>query len=692
MPSTAPCGTVTPASHVTPDPIIPRRPGPLGRAAAVIRSAAIALGLAAALLAAVIAPGDAVAVVRAGAVPAAEKLPVVRGRPESCLACHRGMTGFSPAHRPQAVGCSACHGGDAQARRADSAHRGLVLVPGNLDDAARSCGAAGCHAAVVTRVQRSVMASFAGVIATDRRVFGEDPNAGAAPGQPPHARSLGHGAADSHLRQLCVQCHLGQPKTLWGPIDEESRGGGCNACHLRYGAEAARALAAYVPERPERSDGGAPVPPPPAGRPFPAVHPRLSVQADGSHCFGCHSRSSRISTSYEGWHELREDPAPEERQAHPERFRDLQDGRVFTRMGDDLHHAAGMDCIDCHTALEVMGSGHAPARKAEALRVRCDDCHAAPGVGLASRPLAAIDPEARRILALRGWKPKPGQRIATARSGDTLLNVTVDAAGRGTLRRKGDRGLLPIRPQAAACSGDPAHQRLACNSCHTAWAPRCTSCHTRFDPGSEGHDHLDWRFVPGEWMEDSSTFDAGLPTLGVRRADGQGERGGETIDTFVPGMIMTLDRNLKAGAPPDPVFVRLFAPTAAHTVRRASRDCASCHADALALGYGEGRLSFEIEATSPPAGRWRFTPREPARPQDGLPADAWTGFLATRSGTASTHDDARPFDVAEQRRILTVGACLTCHRGDSSAMRAALQDFAATLKRRSARCAVPVWD
>jgi hypothetical protein len=78
-------------------------------------------------------------------------------------------------------------------------------------------------------------------------------------------------------------------------------------------------------------------------------------------------------------------------------------------------------------------------------------------------------------------------------------------------------------------------------------------------------------------------------------------------------------------------------------------------------------------------------------PQDGLPADAWTGFLAARSDRASTQDGARPFGVEEQQRILTVGACLSCHAGDSAPMRAALRDFAGTLSRRSASCATPDW-
>jgi hypothetical protein len=288
----------------------------------------------------------------------------------------------------------------------------------------------------------------------------------------------------------------------------------------------------------------------------------------------------------------------------------------------------------------------------------------------------------------------PGQRVGATRSGDTLLGVTVDAAGRGTLRRRGDGGLAPMKPQVAACSGDIAHQRLSCNSCHTPWTPMCTSCHTRFDPGSEGHDHLARRFVPGEWMEESSHFDASPPALGVRRADGRGERGGETVDTFVPGMIMTLDRNLKAGASPDLVFRRLFAPTAAHTTQRAARSCTACHNDPVALGYGQGVLRFGPGPMQPAgrSGRWRFTPRQPALPQDGLPADAWTGFLATRNDVASTHEGARPFSVAEQQRILTVGACLSCHAGTSAPMRAALQDFAGALQRRKAVCAVPAWN
>jgi hypothetical protein len=66
-------------------------------------------------------------------------------------------------------------------------------------------------------------------------------------------------------------------------------------------------------------------------------------------------------------------------------------------------------------------------------------------------------------------------------------------------------------------------------------------------------------------------------------------------------------------------------------------------------------------------------------------------FLGERGGMVSTRDDVRPFTLEEQRRILRVGACLTCHAGDSRVMRDSVRDFDALLARRSRRCVLPVW-
>ena len=214
------------------------------------------------------------------------------GLQEGCLACHGNVTGLAGSHAPAKIGCASCHAGDAKATDKDLAHAGMVLVPGNLADAGRTCGQSGCHASIVPRVERSIMTTMAGVIAVDRAVLGEpDP-----PGAPlPHAQRLGHGVADSHLRELCVGCHLGQAKTEWGPIGQESQGGGCNACHLEYGSDAARAVATYAKiPRAQRKE-------------IPSAHPTLTLNPRNDHCFGCHSRSGRIALSYEGWNEIARD-------------------------------------------------------------------------------------------------------------------------------------------------------------------------------------------------------------------------------------------------------------------------------------------------------------------------------------------------------------------------------------------------
>lgn len=624
------------------------------------------------------------------------RLPLILGRPEGCMACHAGMTGFSPSHNPDILGCSSCHAGDPFSLDSSRAHRGMIRVPGDLQNASRSCGREGCHADVVPRVERSIMATFAGVISTNRSVFGESTANSESP-EGAHARRLGRTAADTHLRQLCVSCHLAQPKTDWGPIDQNSRGGGCNACHLNYSPDALAGLQSYRASQARHGVAVGAVPRRPNSDP-PRVHPRLSVHASNDHCFGCHSRSGRISTSFEGWHEMRHPPAPDARSADPRSFRQLQDGRYFERKSPDVHYLAGLACIDCHTALEVMGADHAVRRKSEALRVRCADCHASPGGRLASREVQALDPESRKLLGLRGWRVRPEQQVAVTRGGDALYAVAVDEQGRAAQRLKADGKVLPLKPQAIACASDKAHARLSCASCHTAWAPTCTSCHTYFDPSAEGYDYLAGERMVGKWVEKSVRFDARPPTLGVRRTDGYGESGADIVDTFVPGMVMTLDRNMTPNGASSPAFVRLFAPIAAHTVQRASRSCTSCHADPVAIGFGQGTLRFEIDpapqgvGATGKTGHWYFLPKQAVRPEDGLPDDGWVSFLQEGRGGASSHAGARGFNLAEQRRILTVGACLACHDEQSVVTRASLQDPESTLKRRTPLCATPRWN
>jgi hypothetical protein len=616
---------------------------------------------------------------RAPSVEAFERrpIPVVLGRREGCLFCHAGTTGLAPSHAPDAVGCASCHGGNPFTVDAAAAHARMVLVPGNLADAERSCGTPRCHPGIPARVSRSLMNTMAGVIEVDRELWGRTgsrDSRGAVPVRGESggatAASLGRDGADGHLRQLCASCHLGGEKRQWGAVGETSRGGGCNACHLTYSKSAGEDLARYL-----RSGGVS------RGARPPAAHPSVALALDSGHCFGCHSRSGRIATSYEGWHELEPGKATPGR-----RRRTLEDGRVFEFVQPDVHAERGMQCVDCHTSREVMGDGTAHRRKADAVRLSCEDCH----VQGAPRTVAAagLDAESATIARLRGWYV-PDRPFLQSEAGP-LLGAWLDAAGKAALTRRAGGKTLDLRAPAPVCTQGRGHARLSCISCHSAWAPRCVGCHTRFDPAREGVDLLDGRQVRGEWVEDGSGFSAEPPTLGLRLAPAVGPAAGparEVVDTFIPGMVVSLDRNEKTGSPPDTVFRRLYARAFSHTISRSSRSCRSCHADPVALGYGTGELTYRVEATG---GRWQFRPTHAPGP-DGLPLDAWTGFLAERAVGASTRRDVRTLGVDEQKRVLTVGACLTCHEPGSRAMQGAVEDWRRTLASMSPRCVAPRW-
>ena len=137
-----------------------------------------------------------------------------------------------------------------------------------------------------------------------------------------------------------------------------------------------------------------------------------------------------------------------------------------------------------------------------------------------------------------------------------------------------------------------------------------------------------------------------------------------------------------------PQFRRLFAPASAHTTAARARDCRSCHANPAALGYGRGQLQYVV---SDRTAEWRFTPQYPASPEDGLPSDAWIGFLQEPLGNSATRKGARPFSLDEQRRILLVGACLACHDEKDRRIARAFADFKDYRSALSSKCLLPSW-
>lgn len=435
-------------------------------------------------------------------------------RVEGCLACHATMRGVGPAH--VAIGCSPCHLGDPEAREATKAHSGMEVIAGDLASVGRTCGQAACHAVEAARVLTSLMAGAPGILAVDRFAFRERTTPAGEDAD--DLRLLDAGAstpAETHARQLCASCHLGARKEQRGDLGELGRGGGCTACHL-------------APPH-ERSDAGGP------------LHPGVSAVIPEQRCTGCHARSGRIALSFHGVVELE----PDDRRVTGK----LRDGRPTGSAPPDVHAKAGMTCLDCHTEREVMGDGTAHRHVHEALDVACADCHGATKPTPADADRDAVAARLRASWGKRGLPPlSEGPPLRT--KGGTPLWRTDAAARTLSLVQTGERRPLPLA-SAKPHHAMPGHERLSCQACHSAWAPRCKSCHTRRDPA-------------GTWSEQAGKNDFGAPLLAL------GPRG--LIEPFVEGMTLRIE-----GAEAQPIDRVLFAPLDPHTTSR-SRTCASCHA------------------------------------------------------------------------------------------------------------------
>lgn len=517
--------------------------------------------------------------------PAADPLPIGDG--EECVACHASKTsGFSPAHAFGGARCALCHKGNPRTRDQADAHAGLIAFPGNPENAREICGP--CHAQQVDAVQNGFMHTGKGIVQLTRRVLGEDP------GEHRSATlgGLGSSPADSLLRKLCAGCHLGQAKKT-RHLDSSRRGGGCLACHIE----------SY----------------PPNG------HPMLTVDIDDARCFGCHSRSARAALNYRGLAEVEE---REWQLPNASALSRLQDGRLVRKKAQDVHHAAGMGCTDCHTGPGLMASAVGLEHARDAVDIECNDCHHNRGRRVRLRDWPERHAWYRSRIPFPADDTQPF--LVTRRGGTPLWHIEL----RGDdlfLHTKTTGRALRIPPYRDD-SHEPAsaHARLTCSACHSQWAPQCYGCHVQFVPNGRQWDHQSGKVTPGRWRESRWSVRNDLPPLGVRY-DGQ-------IAPFVPGMIMTVE----TGNSDEPLFRRLFASIEPHTSGRA-RTCAECHESSVALGLGRGTLASDGE-------HWRFVAEE-APLIDGLPSDAWTDLTGTVSGQA-LREGGRPLNPTEMRRIL----------------------------------------
>jgi hypothetical protein len=489
-------------------------------------------------------------------------------RVDQCVNCHRGI---EEVHPKKPLACTTCHRGDARATDAKKAHAGMWANPSDLRVVEKTCGV--CHTTIARKVKASIMAHRSGTQSGTLFPNAFQPTKEAvrfsmAPGptRPGVKLPPGHprppGAVDrleplptfaqsgepmfDLLRKECTSCHLWTPaKALKGNF----RATGCAACHMPYAEDG-------------KSRGGdRAMPKEKLGRPLRHV---ITKQIPVTQCATCHNGGSRAAMNFRGMMEA----PPEGRQTFVYE-QDLLHGHAYTDQTPDVHFTRGMACIDCHTEREVHGDGQIYVKRHYEVEIRCETCHGTPGT-----IATGVTAQGRRLRNLfLGAVPNP----------EGLVTLVSKLTGRTHTVPQ----LATLRTQPPG--HDAKHlAKTECFTCHTAWAPTCYGCHIKMDYTKYANqldvafDHLANEHSRQGWFR---------LTAGVRIADPEPVLGlnwrGKAVP-FVP-RAQPLFSFVNAEGTLEYDFKKLgFAhnPIVPHTVVRASRSCASCHANDRAVGLG----------------------------------------------------------------------------------------------------------
>ncbi len=518
------------------------------------------------------------------------------GQVDMCLSCHTKEK-LDTAHDAVVLGCTVCHLGDPLAIEKDKAHQGMVVNPGDLRHADRTCSTAGCHPAEYHQVKNSLMATNRGILGTLLYYWGETDSQDTTLTVEELLASGETSLALDYFRKLCATCHLWKQKNdvPGAPDFFNQKGGGCTACHFKVPDD----LGVFVADEdiPKRDKG---------------IHPKITAQVSQHNCIRCHNRSGRIGLSYIGVFESEGYGTPYERGEL--NTKQLPGSRFYLEIADDIHHRRGMECIDCHTREEIMGDGTSYAHYEEQLEISCETCHA------------------------KG----PGK----TRKNRQLTNVS-QIDDKAVLQGKIDAKTRPLRPPKSGVCDFPAHKRVTCEACHSTWVPQCFGCHVKQDKREKHLDKLLLEETPGLWEEGRSYLRYEKPQLGVWDDEVVIVTPGcQDVVTFVDE-----DGNEKQG------FNRFtMAAINPHTTQEKGRSCVDCHASTKTVGLGEGTITEEDgQLLFHGVSKGLDTLNGPT-----VPLDAYV-TIEGEPLQQSSRANIRPFTKKELEKILRVGLCVGCH-------------------------------
>ncbi len=404
-------------------------------------------------------------------------IPANTNKPEYCITCHVGIEDISASHPAQAIGCIVCHGGEPLALDKERAHATLRggKNPSDLSVAAQSCGQENCHGGYadaeqnhVDRVLKSLQGTYAGGIANTRYAFGLQASPIAQYGVyaiqdntiplPENAIAALDAFSPTHgieekFSQACLNggCHLSQ---VGKSEPYYSHSTGCAACHYLYDDDAKYRGSDPTISRDEAGHG---------------TQHKLTTAIPYTQCNHCHNRGNYSLKQMEFL--PREDlppvAAPIAAQMPPEgrRLKEYyQPIAEFTKCEVELN------CVDCHTAQEAMGSGHIYSTKKDSQYVQCQTCHGTPTTKPQLARIEKADELAMRQARMNGNASflSVGDFVIETARGEKLWSVKQTAPDKLIQIDKvsGQMYDVPL-VQGSACAqrGDDQSSQY-CHQCH----------------------------------------------------------------------------------------------------------------------------------------------------------------------------------------------------------------------------------
>jgi hypothetical protein len=268
---------------------------------------------------------------------------IVDDRPASpiagCHSCHPVL--LDDAHnRP----CTSCHDGNAEAVTREDAHASMTARPAHPAHMVEKCSP--CHQQAVEAAANSLHFTLKNELNLVRGAFGAKEKINSvAEIQTPEKISSILDLTDDLLRRRCLICH---PYSSGDTYSGTVRGTGCASCHLNY-ANGALLSHAFV---------------------------RIP---NDEQCLHCHY-GNHVGADYYGRFE--HDFSQEFRTPYRTDISQTRPyGVEYHQLAPDIHQQAGMACVDCHPASQLMGTGHThsdgdnTATGRTFPSVSCADCH-----------------------------------------------------------------------------------------------------------------------------------------------------------------------------------------------------------------------------------------------------------------------------------------------------------------------------